>query len=181
MKENKKENFRIKFKYKLLSALAVLILLSGTALAGTVLQTATAPQVGITATVIQPLTGSLDITLKSAPDNLDPGQTDYIKFYITNNYPETVRITPMGDIFDINGVAISNSNIQGNIVNSQLFLYNVTETQYLSAFNFNVFLSHGVLIPANTTTILRIPVTMPGSITRGDILNMNLVLNVEES
>jgi len=170
---------------------------STTVLAGNILQTATAPEVGITAKVIQPLTGSLEITLKSAPEDLDFGQTDYIKFYITSNYPETVRIIPMGNLFNINNeLTVNNSSVQGKIVTSQVFLYNANESFYLSATTFDNFVLNGILIPANTTTVLRIPVTMPGSelsvldqwnnnilytVARGDSLNLNLVVNVEEN
>ncbi len=181
MKENKKENFRIKFKTKLLVALAVLLMFSTTVLAGNILQTATAPTVGITASVIQPLSGSLEISLKSAPTELDYSESDYVKFYITNNYPETVNIIPIGDIFSIDGVPISNSTIQGNIVTSNIFVYNLTESMYYSAFTFNTFSEFGASIPANTTVVLRIPITMPESVARGDSLNLNLVVNVEET
>lgn len=200
MKENKIENKKIKIKTYFLCALSVMIMLSGTALAGTLLETATAPEVGITATVIGPLSGSLEIALKSAPETLNIGQTDYIKFYVTNNYPEMVKVTPVARFisaipFPDYIYTFTETTVINEIITSDIRVLNPTETVTIDSISYADFMDDGFLVNANSTIVLSIPVTMSGNplmgsnnhgginqITLEDGISMDfkLVVNVEE-
>lgn len=171
VKSKRKENRISKVKAKVFVVLSVLIMLAGTAAAGTFLQNVDAPGVSIQATTSGGMSGNFDISLASYPSTMNFGDVKTVVFNIHNDYDQAVLVKGGSEwvsVYTITGpeppytLTLDENTVIWHIIQSGYYgitIKNGSTVIYENSLQH--FQSTGVILPADFTGTLEARMRMP--------------------